>query len=82
DDQFALVPLGNVPRLAATLSRVLKDEALRRKLGAASRKQAVAQLSLDQYKNGIEQVLRETAATGGTGSTTLAEIRSTVDLQI
>jgi glycosyltransferase involved in cell wall biosynthesis len=83
EDQFALVPAGNVPMLGVALSRVLKDESFRQALAEASRKQAVAQLGLDKYTNGIEQVLRDACAGGVGETTTLAEIRSTTaDLQI
>jgi len=59
EDQFALVPVGNVAELAGALSHLLQDEPLRRALADASRQQALAELSLDEHTNRIEQVLRD-----------------------
>jgi glycosyltransferase involved in cell wall biosynthesis len=76
DEQFALVPVGNVAELGVALSRVLQDEDLRRALATASRKQAVAQFSLDKYKNGVEQVLRD-ALPDAISANAVTEIRQT-----
>jgi len=65
-DQFLLVPVGDVAQLGAALSRLLQDELLRRTLAGASRKQALAELSLDEHTNRVEQTLRD--ALSGTAS--------------
>jgi glycosyltransferase involved in cell wall biosynthesis len=82
-DQFVLVPVQNVAALSEALARVVLDEPLRRQLGNAARAQALDQLSLDRYRNSIEQVFNYAlprAIAGAAGP--LQEVRTAPDLHI
>ncbi|HEY3037856.1 MAG TPA: glycosyltransferase family 4 protein [Pyrinomonadaceae bacterium] len=84
DDQFLLVPVGDVARLSSLLSSVLTHEKLRLTLGAAARKQATSEFDLRKYSARIEHVFRE-ALLGPRSdvNTTLPEVRRTAsDLHI
>ncbi|MFS8084625.1 MAG: glycosyltransferase family 4 protein, partial [Acidobacteriota bacterium] len=59
DDQFRIVPLGDIAALGRTLAEVISDHSLRQRLGAAARKQAETEFNLDKYVSRIEQVFRE-----------------------
>jgi glycosyltransferase involved in cell wall biosynthesis len=57
DDEFLLVPAGQVAALAQSLSQILVDEKLRRRLAASARPHAEADFGLDRYASRMEEVL-------------------------
>ncbi|MGH9875241.1 MAG: glycosyltransferase family 4 protein [Pyrinomonadaceae bacterium] len=63
-DQFLLVPVEDVARLGSALANVIADERLRRRLGAAARRQATSEFNLDKYRDRIEHVFRDTLQRG------------------
>jgi glycosyltransferase involved in cell wall biosynthesis len=56
DDQFLLAPVEDIGALAQALSLVVRDDNLRRRMGASARKQAETKFNLDKYTARIEQV--------------------------
>ena len=63
EDQFLLARVKDTEALAEALSQVISNPDLRRRLGEASRQQAMAQFNLDTYVSRLEEVFREAIQT-------------------
>jgi rhamnosyl/mannosyltransferase len=55
------VPVGDVPALAAALTRLLADDALRERLGAQARERALTQFTIPRMVESMQAVYREAA---------------------
>lgn len=68
EDQFRLVPVADVSALGRALSEMISDPNLRQHLGAATRRQALNEFTLDKCAERIQQVFRVALNSGSTNN--------------